>query len=194
MMRNRQFLFGLGSGLIIGALLLQLMNVAQTQPKMLTSEEDVRSAAETLGLRVYDSSEQVYTEEEWQEKAKTGTASTPSATPAPPSTPAQPADPSSPSTPSAPAKVEKPSAASAAEPSASAKASAQVATVKIVSGTNLTGVAAKLKEAGVISDAAAFIQEAKKWNASTTIQTGTYTFTKGESFKSITDKITTGTK
>ncbi|GGA39512.1 endolytic transglycosylase MltG [Paenibacillus physcomitrellae] len=186
MMRNRQFLFGLGAGLIIGALLLQLMNVAQTQPQMLNTEEAVRDAAKALGLRVYGSSEQVYSEQEWKERQASGTSSKGSSVT--PSAPAEPSSPVSPDKPSEPAASSK-APAPPASPAPSNK-SEEKAEVTIPAGTTLTEVAGMLKAAGIISDEEAFVLLAKEWNATRTIQTGTYTFTKGESFKSITDKIT----
>ncbi|ANS74027.1 hypothetical protein AWM70_05115 [Paenibacillus yonginensis] len=181
MMRNRHFLFGLGAGLIIGALLLQLMNVAQTQPQMLNTEEEVRNAAKALGLKVYDSSEQVYSEQEWKERENGEPAGTTASAPPSPSSPEEPSEPSTPAEPSTPSKAEAP---------APSPAPAEMVDIRIPAGSTLSQVADRLKSAGVITDKEAFVQLAKKWNATRIIQTGTFTFTKGESFKSITNKIT----
>jgi hypothetical protein len=201
MIRNRQFLFGLGAGLIAGALLLQLMNVAQSQSHILSSEEDVREAAKTLGLKVYEGSEQVYSQDEWKAKEKEESASNATSSPNAPIQPSTPAAPEGAVKPTSapvesPAPAVQPSAAAAAPSAATPQPStpAERVKIKISAGSTLTEVATKLKASGIISDKAAFIQQAKKWNASRTIQTGTYTFAKGESFKSITDKITTKIK
>ncbi|MED4957119.1 hypothetical protein P9747_20680, partial [Paenibacillus macerans] len=71
MIKNRHFMLGLGCGLIAGALLLQLMILGQGGGKLYTAEQ-VKQAAEQLGLKVVAADEELLTEEQWQEKAGTG--------------------------------------------------------------------------------------------------------------------------
>ncbi|AWB44323.1 hypothetical protein DCC85_08880 [Paenibacillus sp. CAA11] len=204
-MKNRNFLMGLGAGLIIGAILLQLMNVAQsTNSKSLYTEEQVKQAAESLGLKVYGSDEEVYTEQEWKEKTSgnkgqtsRGTAASPS-TPVKPSTPKKPSSTSttSPATPVKPAEPQKPTAKSnsASEEKSAESISKGSISVKVTSGSTLTDVAARLEKANVISDKSSFIKWAKAKKLTSVIQTGTYQFTEGEDFSSIAKKITTRSK
>ncbi|RUT29740.1 hypothetical protein EJP77_13020 [Paenibacillus zeisoli] len=205
-MKNRTFMVGLGVGLILGALLLQIMLIGQgNEATQLLTKQQVQEAAERLGMKVYAGTEQVLTQQEWEAKTKeesqkkdqteTNTPTDPktpssSKTPAAPestSSPKTPADPDktdSASTPSTP-KVNIPKTTKAAEPS-----KPEQIPFKISSGDNLSKVADGLKSAGVISDKSAFIQTAIDSKANYSLQTGSYTFKPGESLSSIISKIT----
>lgn len=74
MIKNRSFMLGMGTGLITGALLLQLAMIGQGQsqqssidPKNMTREQLEKAAAE-LNLQINDSSDPKMTEEEWRNK------------------------------------------------------------------------------------------------------------------------------
>lgn len=143
MIKNRSFWIGLGSGLVFGGLLLQLMiSAGMSTP---TKSQLIQEAAR-LNLKVSDASEKLMTEDEWkvqngengspqpettQEAAAAGTGGGPTATPAP--TPTMTASPSANGTkssltgtaPSAPSKASSPTAPS--KPSAPAQKSASSA-------------------------------------------------------------------
>lgn len=201
-MKNRTFMVGLGVGLILGALLLQIMLIGKGN---LLTRQQVQEAAERLGLKVYDGAEQVLTAQEWEAKAKEekqkkeGAQTQTPIDPNPPSstkTPAAPNSTSSPKTPTAPDKsastntpstpvVNTPKTSKTAQPN-----KPEQIPFKISTGDNLTKVAEGLKSAGIISDKSAFIQTAVDSKANYSLQTGSYTFKPGESLPSIISKIT----
>lgn len=196
MIKNRVFMLGLGIGLIIGAVLLQLMimgersmSTEQPQDKQWTKEQ-LEEGAKALGVKVVDDSDELMSEEQWKEKMKTESEKMTGTPAVPPSKPAESEQPDSPQTPVKPDKtknnttspdIKKPSAPKEAAP-------AQIRFV-IADGNNLSHVADGLKKAGVITDKQAFIKEATAKRINTHIQTGTYTFTAGESAQSIIHKI-----
>src|SRR5690606_24115781 len=75
--KNKRFLIGLGSGLIAGAILLQLMNVAASGTGTISLPEDsgnevmtveeLTAMAEHLGYKVYEIDEKLYTQMEVDE-------------------------------------------------------------------------------------------------------------------------------
>ncbi|MBY9081914.1 endolytic transglycosylase MltG [Paenibacillus sp. HN-1] len=155
MIKNRSFWIGLGTGLVFGALLLQLMiSAGMSTP----SKSQIIQEAARQNLKVSDASEKLMTEEEWktqsdvdgsprpentQEAAEAGTAPQPTATPAPSSTtapsaqgtksslqgaaPSAPVQASSPSAPSKPSTPAKKPASSAAAPTKAVAPSAPAA-------------------------------------------------------------------
>ncbi|USB32068.1 peptidase [Paenibacillus sp. YPG26] len=216
-MKNRTFMVGLGVGLILGALLLQIMLIGQgNESSQLLTKPQVQQAAERLGMKVYDGNEQVLTAEEWEAKAKEerqkkekdeaetkspaepaapSSTKTPAAT-SPTKTPAAPESTSTPKSPAAPGNTEaagKPATPKVTPPESSKatgpKKPEQIP-FKISSGDNLTKVAEGLKGAGIISDKSAFIQNAVESKANYSLQTGNYIFKPGESLSSIISKIT----
>ncbi|MGG4553160.1 hypothetical protein [Paenibacillus humicus] len=211
MFRNRNFMLGLGIGLIVGAFLLQLMNLGQGQQNKPVTVEQIQQAAEKLRLKVVSEDERLLTEEEWkaemEKKAEEATAEEP-AQPKQPDTPDKPAVPQEPqsdgggaSGSSATSKSETAVPAAPEQPDAKAPTAAESASVnqpepvtvkyKIAYGDSLTAVADGLKKAGVISSSEAFIKEASKRGINTKIRTGTYSFQIGEKYSSIITKITT---
>ncbi|AIQ47833.1 hypothetical protein R70723_19465 [Paenibacillus sp. FSL R7-0273] len=203
MMKNRSFMLGLGTGLIAGALLLQLMISGGAAP--LTREELVRQA-EQLNLTVTDPAagplatvepDGADSAPEGQTGAAPGAATAaPAATPAPTSTPDAAVQPSSAAKPSTPAQPSQPSSSSGnavapAVPASPQTAAAGVIAVRIPSGSTLTQTAQLLAKAGIISDQAGFLETAIDRKINTKIQSGSYNFIKGESVNSIIEKLIT---
>lgn len=203
MIKNRSFMIGLGSGLLAGALLLQLMNagaeaqvLSQSPEVSKPTKEQLQEQAEAMGLKLVDAEDSRMTEEEWKQqmieksaKAQGSAAKTPDAgkkaeAPKMPETPADPVSKTSGTDPAA----KKESGDGANKPKTP---DVPLISVKITSGSNLTDVADKLEKSGVISDAAAFVEKGRGQKMSTKIRSGTYEFAKGEDFSSIIAKITT---
>ncbi|WP_068786023.1 hypothetical protein [Paenibacillus phocaensis] len=183
MMKNRQFMLGLGCGLIAGALLLQLMLIGQGGNKELHTKEQIERAAILAGLKVVEVDQELLTEEEWRERS--GQASGTSADGAG-DTPATPDDPVQPEVPKTPETPVTPQAEGGNQPT-----SPQPTTVeyKIVGGTTLEGVAQGLEQAGVIADKSSFLKTAVSKKINYKVRAGTYTFEVGEDFDSIISKI-----
>lgn len=208
MIRNRFFMFGLGVGLIAGALLLQLMISGGAAP--LTKEQLIKEAAR-LNLTVVDNAQAadegtVNTEEDTQEGTPQGTPeSSPApaeqattASPAPAATPKAAVEPSAaaaPGKPSAPVQPESSAADSGAVAPASPEAPAVAVngdiSVRIPTGITLAQTADVLAGAGVIQDKAEFLKTANSRKVNKIIQYGSYSFAKGESMDSIIDKLIT---
>lgn len=189
MIRNRQFMFGLGFGLIAGALLLQLMMFGQMQTGKLKTKEQVEQAAAALQLKVVPADQELLTEAEWRAKTEeegaqqetTNTTNTPE----------------SPQTPESPNNSEQPNAGNVPESSAPSNPEQPEnkpvsIEYKIVSGSTLSGVAEGLLQAGVISDKDAFLKRAKDKKINYKVRTGTFAFEIGEDYDSIIAKISPG--
>ncbi|WP_179032193.1 endolytic transglycosylase MltG [Paenibacillus kribbensis] len=210
MIKNRSFMLGMGTGLVTGALLLQLAMIGQGQsqpssidPKNMTREQ-LEKAAAGLNLQISDPSDPKMTEEEWRNKvikegSKTPTApqkAKPAQTPSTPKAPAN-STPSAASKPAAstsiPKKPDKPQvkeSGTETTPAIPKQPAAPQVQYSIASGSNLRSVASGLEKAGVVSDANAFEAAANAQKINTKIRTGTYQFVKGEDFSSIITKIT----
>lgn len=203
-MKNRSFLFGLGTGLILGALLLQLMISGGAAP---LSREQLAQEAAKLGLTVSEAAASPSPEDSVATPQPADAAAEASPPPAAPSAPAEAVSPSpaaSPGTaadPQAASTPVAPTAAAAAEaeppavspaPSAAAPA-APVASknisVRIPSGANLNQTANLLSAAGVVKDREQFLAAAKERKINKVIQYGKYSFKAGESFDSIIDQL-----
>lgn len=196
MIKNRSFMFGLGTGLIAGALLLQLMISGGAAP--LTKEELVREAAK-LNLTVTDPAAELQgsTEQTGEAGAPEGNeaSSSPSSSPSPAASPQAVAQPSNAAAPSEPAVPSQPvqSAGTAAAPETPATpqaAESGAVAVHIPAGSTLTEAAQLLVQAGVVQDQSEFLQTAISRKINAKIQYGSYNFTKGESVNSIIDKLT----
>lgn len=213
-MKNRSFFFGLGTGLITGALLLQLMISGGAAP--LTKEQIVRGA-ERLNLTVIDesaanTSDNANVEEtdpgdpseelssEGSQDTVSPSAPTAVATPSPVVTPSISEKPSKvipPKEPSTPAdgQVEVPEVPThtqgAVAPVTPKVTPSAGISVRIPSGSTLTETANILANAGVIKDTSGFLKAANKRKINTIIQSGSYSFTKDESIESIIDKLIT---
>ncbi|MBO2945726.1 endolytic transglycosylase MltG [Paenibacillus sp. F411] len=216
MIKNKSFLNGLGLGLILGAVLLQLMFLGQAasstdESKTEWTREELEQAADSINLRVLESQEELMTEEEWSELQKQdeqqqptgsdnqqGGAAAPKASPADqggslePAAPFQPESPEKTTAPEAkaPAPAAEPAPQKSAPPAAPEAPKAVYIKYSIPPGAHLSDVAAGLKQSGVIQDAAAFVTAATEKKINLSIQQGTFTFRKGESFGSIMEKIT----
>lgn len=207
MIRNRFFMFGLGTGLIAGALLLQLMISGGAAP--MTKEDIIREAAK-LNLTVTDPAAlpaaDPDTEEQGMEpSSQTGeVVSTPSASGAaasqapsapasPPAAAVQPSAAASPAKPSAPAEPVSTAgqAQAPAAPATPKPATNKVISVNIPEGSTLTQTADLLAKAGVVRNKAEFLQTAINRKVNTKIQNGYHSFTQGESNNSIIDKLIT---
>lgn len=212
MMKNRSFLFGLGTGLIVGALLLQLMISGGAAP--LTKEQIMRGA-EKLNLTVVDGSAEPSSDEAASDNADPGAETddlsdesqetvSPSApvlvSPSPVVTPTISENPGkviSPQAPSAPVdgQVEIPEV-SATSQGAVAPVTPKVTphagvSVQIPAGSTLTETANILSKAGVIKDKEVFLKAANKRKINTKIQSGSYSFIKEENIDSIIEKLIT---
>lgn len=196
MMKNRQFMMGLGIGLIAGSLLLQIMMIGQRQPAPLTTREQVEQAAASLNLRIVEQDQELLTEEEWQAKSKVDNADSGNADkgadsksepvqPSKPQNPEEPAEPKQDTEASAP-EADKPQTKAPDQPDEPKPAYVQFT---ITAGSKLSDVAAGLQTAGVIEDKKAFVQEAVSRQVNYKIQSGTFTFKVGESINSILNKI-----
>ncbi|WP_054941054.1 endolytic transglycosylase MltG [Paenibacillus ihuae] len=206
MIKNRSFMFGLGTGLISGALLLQVMISGGAAPS-LTKEELVQQAAK-LNLTVTDPaadpqaslepSAQV-TEPAGQTDNKnkpeaSDAASTPSPVPSAAASPEAAVQPSAAAAPTEPAVPSKPvqSAGTAPEAPATPQAALNgVVAVRIPAGSTLTETAQLLAKAGVIKEQTEFLKTAMSRKINAKIQYGSYNFTKGESVNSIIEKLIT---
>lgn len=196
MIKNRNFIFGLGIGLILGAVLLQLMILGersmtslQPQDEPMTREQ-VEQEAKALNLKVVDDAEELMTEQEWKEKIKKDSGNMNGTSVVPPSKADVTEKPDSPQTPEKPEKnttntktpvVKEPSTPKSTAP-------AQIRYV-ITKGSNLSNVADGLEQVGVITDKQAFIKAATVKKINQNIQTGTFTFIAGEDYDSIIKKI-----
>lgn len=207
MIKNRSFMFGLGTGLIAGALLLQMMITGGAAP--LSKEKLIKEAAK-LNLTVTDPSAtptatrntgETGEGTEGSGKEETAAAVVPSATqsaaPASPAStpqaavePSAAAAPSEPATPSKPASEKKPSSAPVTPATPEVAVNGSIS-VTIPTGSTLTETADLLVKAGVITDKNKFLQTAVSRKANTKIQNGRYSFTKGESNNVIIDKLIT---
>lgn len=215
MIKNRSFLFGLGSGLIAGALLLQLMISGGAAP--LTKDQVLQGAAR-FNLTVTDEASEPPVDETQKDivdpngdsvgaTTESPDVTTPSepviaASPSPVVSPEEPDStdkansPAEPAEPSAPAKgdVEKPkvsSPPSAAVPKVQEVTQNQLITVHIPNGSTLNETANILADAGAIKDKNLFLKTAKERKINTIIQYGTYSFDDDEKIDSIIDKLIT---
>jgi len=206
-MKNRSFMSGLGIGLIIGAILLQLMIMGEGQVSTTAGQstdltrEQIEEKAKAMDLKVIESSEQLLTKEEWQQQKNElivapEAKSTQSPTKAKPAI--EPVQPSSPEQPekkdeSTPSKVQSSQAQSTLPPKTPVTPTkekvTQVVDYKIKKGSNLTTIANDLEKIGVIGNSDQFIKQAVEQKINRKIREGSYTFTKGENIESIISKI-----
>lgn len=193
MIRNRTFMMGLGAGLVLGALLFQLMLIGERSmnpPQQTLSKEEVVKAAESLNLKVVEDSDNLMTKEQWEESVKDGKGEKQKGeAPQSPTAPDAGAPPSQPEKPNAPKDTK--------EPTGTPEASAPEKPVKpvpariphnIKRGT-LADVAEGLERAGIIDSREALIKAASARGINRIVQQGTFYFTPGESLDSIIGKI-----
>lgn len=199
-MKNRIFMLGLGLGLVIGALLLQLMQLGQRHEQLnnldLTAEQ-LQQAAQKLDLQVVDASEELLTEAQWEERSATaedgqeeqseGSAELEQQQSKEPQLPEEPGAPSEP----ADKTTGKAAPAAAPKEPAPIKEPVTLIPITIKNGSNLTDVAQALKAAGIISSQEQFIKKASARKLNTKIQSGSYSFKAGEDMDVILTQITT---
>lgn len=185
MVKNRTFMLGVGTGLIAGALLLQLALIGQGESN--ASRELTRG--DGLGLQAGDSTERLMTEEQWRQKALGKGSPSPGKGAAPKSA-AVVASPKSPQPPQMGSAGTVTSPAGNKTAQANKQPAAPLIQYDIAPGSNLSDVAAGLEKAGVIKDANAFQRAANEQKVNTKIRSGTYSFRAGETLSSIIAKIT----
>ncbi|GAB6988943.1 hypothetical protein [Paenibacillus pini] len=203
MIRNRSFMTGLGIGLLIGALLLQLMLMGQGQsvvesqnPQVKLTKEQLEEQASAMKLKIVDPKDQLLTQEEWKQKVISDAAKAKESGVKTPTNGGAAKQPSKPTEPKQPKDNEKQTDITSDKPVSTNKPdtpktpSSVKIEYKISDGKFLQDVAEDLKKAGVISDTNQFIQKGRSKKMSTKIQSGTYYFEPGEDFNSILSKIT----
>ncbi|MDP4097513.1 peptidase [Paenibacillus sp. P96] len=201
MIKNRAFMLGMGMGLILGALLLQLAIIGQGQTVAYVASdeltrEELEAAAERLGLQISERDKPLMTEEEWRQKAIEQGNQAPEEPDTPKSTDAaaEPEAPEQPRNTSPETAAPQAGASTAKTPEQPAAPAVSLIRYQIAPGSNLRGVAEGLQKAGVLEDAGAFQNAATEQKINTKIRSGTYSFREGESFDSIITKITTPPK
>lgn len=183
-MSNRKpFIAGLGSGIVIASLLLQLVQAAGAQP--------VREPAglpDNWQAEVAKQGYRVLTEKELQEirsiaaaEALDGAAVV-SPSPEPTATPVS-AEP----TPGAPSSTQSPTL----KPTPAPESSLPPGTARIPGGAGAKQASDALVRAGVIDDAEAFVQALRDSSATTKIRAGLYSFEPGATVEQIIKRITT---
>lgn len=203
MIKNRSLIIGIGIGMIVGAVLLQLFNIGKGQTMLdgtqLTAEQ-IREAAQVQNMQVYDSTEKVYSSDEWKQlqqeekqkeeaakaqKTGSNTSKTKEPTSEQPTTPENPATPQS---------KETKSTTSSTTPKTNSPSSPTQpntpTTFKITSGEMLNDIAYNLKTKGVIDSQTEFVNRVSELKANTKLQIGTFKLSAGEDLDSIIDKIT----
>ncbi|MET3942800.1 hypothetical protein ABIC22_005612 [Paenibacillus sp. PvP094] len=206
-MDKRSLWIGIGTGMIIGAVLLQLATVGQnalsdssleTDPAATAAnltKEELELVAKSMDLKLVGTEDELYTEAEWVQKKKQESSEMQGETAAAPKKAEDTSDPAAPTEPQQPASsgnespnnVSEPKAAEPSSPNTPQKATV---TFRVRSGNSLAIVAGNLEKAGIVEDAQAFIKAGKAERINTKIQVGTYALEKGESFESIIAKIT----
>ncbi|KGP80954.1 MULTISPECIES: endolytic transglycosylase MltG [unclassified Paenibacillus] len=205
-MDKRSLWIGLGSGMIVGAVLLQLATVGQNalsesnlDPDVATANltmEQLEAAAKSMDMKLVASDDELYTETEWVAKKKQESSELQGKTATAPEAAKSAEEPEQPETPQQPAtnksgnqnEVNQPKTTEPSKPN-NPEAAATVS-FKVRSGNSLAIVAGNLEKAGIVDSAQAFIKAGRAERINTKIQVGTYDLEKGESFKSIIAKIT----
>ncbi|RAV03538.1 hypothetical protein [Paenibacillus sp. YN15] len=168
MRKNRPFQYGLGTGIIAGALLLQLMisakgtvapplqDIGTPSPSPQLTAQLVREKADTLNLQVYDKGVKLYKQNELDDA------------------------------------VAKAVAAARAEEAAKVQAApAKEIAVLITEGMSASMVSDYLFRSGVITDRQAFDEALRASQLNTKIRSGLYSFTAGHNIQDVVDRLTT---
>jgi len=191
-MDKRSLWIGIGSGMITGAILLQLATVGQKalsdsnlEPVQRDNwtKEKLETAAKSLDMKLVGTQDELYTEAEWVSKKKQESSQMQGKSAEKPQQTTSAAEPTEPMQP----QTDQPKTNTPVTPT---KPNGPAVTFKVRSGNSLVMVAENLKEAGIVDDAQAFIKAGKSQGINKKIQVGTYSLEKGESFKSIIAKIT----
>lgn len=191
-MDKRSLWIGIGSGMITGAILLQLATVGQKalsdsnlEPVQRDNwtKEQLETAAKSLDMKLVGTQDELYTEAEWVSKKKQESSQMQGKSAEKPQQATSAAEPTEPKQP----QTDQPKTNTPVTPT---KPNGPAVTFKVRSGNSLVMVAENLKDAGIVDDAKAFIKAGKSQGINKKIQVGTYSLEKGESFKSIIAKIT----
>ncbi|ANY69646.1 hypothetical protein BBD42_26535 [Paenibacillus sp. BIHB 4019] len=187
MFKNRVFLTGLGLGIIIGALLLQMMMIGESSQQKLSNRDNADAGQEE---KLYSQSEVDAIVEAQKATSSIKEESEATAVPSPTASPEQ-----------APSESAAPQASAPASPKASAvptdNSSAAADTdentirkmVRIQAGTNLTAASELLAKEKLISDKAAFIRKMKQEKK--LVRAGYFLFTGNPSLEEVITTITT---
>ncbi|MGG1879297.1 hypothetical protein ABDI30_17230 [Paenibacillus cisolokensis] len=200
MIRNRTFMMGLGIGLVLGAILLQLMIIGegkQTQEDAAANltREQLIAAAEAMNLQVVERSE----DEEGAGEEADAASGTSEGEGQGEAEAEAPVNPPAPEEPEAPQQPEQPDEAQSASTEAGGEVSPpsepkppaeEPIKLVVVRGSMLADVAEDLLQAGIIEDKQAFIARASSRNINRRVQTGTYSFKAGEDFDTIISELT----
>lgn len=169
---RRSFWTGIGSGLVIGAILLQVINIAvqrdlppmDAETQQTEAEPDWRKLAEEAGYTLYPSDVKLYTQEELDERLRLALAA---------------------------AEQEGTASEEAGVTDIDAvNGNAANVDVQIKAGMLASDVAELLSEAGVIADKDAFELRLKEQRRTPKIRSGVYSFALGEDMDSVIEKIT----
>lgn len=167
MRKNKPFQYGLGTGMIAGALLLQLMISAKgagtpvlpepgtPSPAPQLTAQEVRQKADALNLQVYDKGIKLYKQNELDDA------------------------------------VAKAAAAAKAEEAAKTQASAKEITVFITEGMSASMVSDYLFRSGVVSDKLAFEDALRSNQLNTKIRSGLYSFGVNHDIQDVVARLTT---
>lgn len=169
MRKNKPFQYGLGTGMIAGALLLQLMISAKGEgtpalpgpgtpsPSPQLTAQEVRDKADALNLQVYDKGIKLYKQNELDDS------------------------------------VAKAVAAARAEEAAKAQnqAPAKEITVFITEGMSASMVSDYLFRSGVVSDKQAFDEALRSNQLNTKIRSGLYSFGVNHNIQDVVARLTT---
>ncbi|WP_338555983.1 hypothetical protein [Paenibacillus sp. KS-LC4] len=189
MFKNRLFLTGLGIGIIVGALLLQMMIIGESSQQKLNNRDN---ASTEQGEKIYSQSEvdamleaQRATSSNKEEGKATATAA-PSPAVSPEPSPVESA------APTASAAASPKQTATPADNSSAAADTDELSPrkmVRIYGGTNLTAAAKVLASEQLISDQAAFIRKMKQEKK--LVRAGYFLFTGTPTLEEVITTITT---
>lgn len=166
MRKNKPFQYGLGTGMIAGALLLQLMISAKgagtpvlpepgtPSPAPQLTAQEVRQKADALNLQVYDKGIKLYKQNELDDA------------------------------------VAKAAAAARAEEAAKTQAPAKEITVFITEGMSASMVSDYLFRSGVVSDKLAFEEALRSNQLNTKIRSGLYSFGVNHDIQDVVARLT----
>lgn len=165
-MRRKTFLYGLGSGLIAGALLVQLGNIGEMAKRPLDqlpiqemTREQFRSMAEKYGYGLYDANTSVLTQEEAEHLVQEA--------------------------------AEKARAEALEEAEGDRSSNTTVYAFTIAPGSTLQQVALLLEAIGFVQDADSFMNNMKAQGLSSRIRAGAYRFDEVPAFDELAEKLTT---
>jgi hypothetical protein len=159
------------------------------------TKEQLETAAKSLDMKLVGAQDEVYTEAEWVNKKKQESSQMQGKSAEKPEQATSAAQPAEPKQPQQPESSNVKSQSQTNQPKTNTPVTPTnpnkpAVTFKVRSGNSLVMVAEKLKEAGIVDDAQAFIKAGKAQGINKKIQVGTYFLQTGESFKSIIAKIT----